>query len=131
MKSDIARSREAAFTLLETLVALTLFGIVSAAMLPAFLNQLAYTHRSEVRSGAIQVAQIALEELRLQNPEDLPGAGEQLTQTISSGERDYEVTLDFCADPTFCTVRSRFVSATVSLNNEEVYEVSTVYTRLR
>jgi type II secretion system protein I len=119
------------FTMIETLVAMTIFALVSAAMLPAFVSQLRYNHRSELKTGAIQVAQLTLERLRLENPEDMPTLGADEEETVSSGERDYNVTITYCADMTYCGLRSRFVTVSVELNDEELYEVSTIFTRLR
>jgi prepilin-type N-terminal cleavage/methylation domain-containing protein len=126
-----SKDGQAGFTLLETLVALSLFALVSAAMVPAFSAQIIHNRRADMKTGAFQAAQVALEDLRRISPETLPTGGAEETRVINSGDREYTVVLTFCADATYCSARSRFITATVTHREEEVYEVSTVFTRLR
>lgn len=123
--------QERGFTLLETLVALSLFAIVSVSMLPAFIGHLKINQRSELKTGAIQAAQIVLEELRLENPETLPQLGQIENLSVPSAERIYAVEVVYCGVTTHCTTRSRQVDLTVRYQNEVLYEISTVFTRLR
>ena len=127
----IQSRNNAGFTLIETLVALLIFSLVSAAMMPAFLSQLKFSHSSKIRTGAFAAAQRALDEVRVVNPETLPSGGATTTSTISAGDYSYSVVLTYCNPTTYCTTRTRFITATVSYQGNELYEVSTVYTRLR
>jgi prepilin-type N-terminal cleavage/methylation domain-containing protein len=129
MRRQITTS--AGFTLIETLVSLLIFSLVSAAMMPAFFSQLKFSHQSKIKTGAFAAAQRALDAVRVENPETLPSGGATATSTIPAGDYSYDVVLTYCSPSTYCTSRARFITASVSYQGNELYEVSTVYTRLR
>ena len=54
---------EKGFTLMEILVALGLFSIISATMVPAFINHLKFNMSTEIRTGALSAAQIIFDDL--------------------------------------------------------------------
>jgi len=126
-----AASSQSGFTLIETLVALVIFSLVSAAMMPAFLSQLKFSHSSKIKTGAMSAAQQALDAVRVVNPETLPSGGATVTSTVNAGDYTYSVVLTYCNPTNYCTSRSRYITAEVSYQGTELYEVSTVYTRLR
>jgi prepilin-type N-terminal cleavage/methylation domain-containing protein len=131
MKTLRINHRNAGFTLIETLVSLLIFSLVTAAMMPAFMSQLKYSHQSKVKTGALSAAQQALDAVRVVNPETLPTGGATTTSTVTAGDYTYSVVLTYCNPDTYCSARSRFITAEVSYQGTELYEVSTVFTRLR
>ena len=124
-------SQSSGFTLLEVLIALTLFALVSAAMAPAFLGHFQRNTGAEIRSGAFAAAQQVLEELRLVDPGSLPGTGSSSPQNIVAGKKTYQVTTTYCTQSIYCTPRSRHLFIGVSHHGSQIYSVETVYARLR
>lgn len=118
-------------TLIETLVALAILGISLAGILPSFVTQLHSNTRNEERSGAVIAAQWVLDSLRLQDPSTLPATGASAPQLVTIGASPYEVTTRYCQRTAFCGVNSRHLRIEVRLRNRELYDVETVYTRLR
>lgn len=127
----IRQVAEGGFTLFEVLIAFTLFSLVAGVMAPTFVSQLKFTHSAEVRTGAYAAGAQVLDDLRVQNPETMPTTGTDATRTVVAGKHTFEVTVSYCPVTTYCTARSRQITAAVSYNNQEVYSVTTVFTRLR
>lgn len=134
MVSDAAandsRSSQQGFTLLEVLVSMLIFLIVSASMATSFVSHLKRNNDTEVRSGAVTVAQLRLDALRLVDPPTLPSSGSEVT-TEESGGRTFNIETSYCEDPTYCTTNSRSIIVRVSYAGSQVFQTETVYTRLR
>ena len=63
------------FTLIEVLVALSLFAIVSAGVTPAIILHTRSNTESVIRAGAIAAAQFGMDNLRRQDPAGFPSSG--------------------------------------------------------
>jgi type II secretion system protein I len=119
------------FTLLEVLVSLSIFSIVSAGMAKSFAFQLSTNSRNERKSAAILAAQQVLDDLRSRDPNTFPTSGSN-TQTVSIGERDFSVVTSYCSVSSYCTSTNiRHLKVDVNLLGETQYSVSTVYAQLR
>lgn len=68
-------SRAAGFTLVEALVALCLFAIGLAALLPLSVSNVRANHNAAVRTQALALAQQELERFRATTFADLPAIG--------------------------------------------------------
>ena len=121
----------AGFTLLEVMVAMLLFLVVSATMASTFVSHLKHNTDTEVRSGAVALAQRRMDELRLQDPPTMPTSGTTAV-TQSAGGRDYSVSTTYCENASLCaTANNRHLTVRVSYENSVVFQTETVYTRLR
>ncbi|WP_413665696.1 type II secretion system minor pseudopilin GspI [Microbulbifer sp. ZKSA004] len=76
------------FTLIETLVALFMFGIIAIAVLGAMQGSVHKQRMMEDRLAANWVAQQVLSQVRVQTP--WPPIGEQ-TDQVTLGQREWEV----------------------------------------
>lgn len=135
-KSALSKStnlnQERAFTLLEVLVSLLIFSVVSSSLSAVFINHLKQNSKGEIRSGAIAVAQQVLDDARSQDPASLPASGSSSVQTISGGSRNYQVVQHYCLNAAFCpTTNTRHIKVEVSYLGTIIYAVETVYTQLR
>ncbi len=119
------------FTLIEIVFALGLLGLAMSALFPGFLSHTKYNNFSEVRTSAYQAAQIVLDELRLEEPSVLPSSGSDPAVNVTVGTRSFSVVASFCEDNTYCGANIRHITVRVTYQNEEIYEVNTVYTQLR
>jgi type II secretion system protein I len=119
------------FTLLEALVALAILGIVLAGLLPAFQAFMDANSVSEERSNAVAAAQRVMETLRQEDPASLPSSGTSTVQAIVVGDHEYEVVATYCSNPTYCSTAARHILLEVSFAGNAVYEIETVFTRLR
>ncbi|NLF25020.1 MAG: type II secretion system protein [Deltaproteobacteria bacterium] len=126
------KNRVAGFTLVEVLVALGVLALVTSAVAPSFLRFMHYNTRTEIKTEAIQAAQRVLDELRLSDPRTLPTSGSTPSETVMVGGRSYDVTVSYCENATYCpSENTRHLTVDVVYKGEQVYEVETVYTRLR
>ena len=123
--------RSSGFTLMEILFALALFGLCSSALFPAFIEHIRFNNFSEVRSASYAAAQVVLDELRLQDPALMPESGTLDPVAVPIGSRTFSVTVSYCEDETYCAAETRHLTVRVAYRNEQIYEVETVYTRLR
>jgi prepilin-type N-terminal cleavage/methylation domain-containing protein len=123
-------NRQAGFTLLESLVAVAILGIVLSAILPTFLTYLDANTMSEERTGALAAAQETMEQLRQLDPATLPNSGSSPLQVVSVGQRDFEVMTHFCTANQFCGDDRRHLLVEVSYGGRTVYSVESVFTTL-
>ena len=123
--------RDEAFTLLEVMVSMLIFLVVSATMANAFVSHLKTNTATEVRTGAIEAAQLQLDEHRLADPMTMPNSG-STSATITIGGRPFNVVTYYCQNPAFCISSStRHLLVKVNYANKQVFQTETVYTRLR
>lgn len=123
-------TKEAGFTLIESLVALAILGVLLAAILPTFFTYLDANTMSEERTGALAAAQETMELLRQTDPTTMPNAGSSPLQVVSVGDRDFEVLTHFCTANQFCGDDSRHLLIEVSYGGRTVYSVESVFTAL-
>ena len=120
------------FTLLEVLVAMMLFSAVSIGLAKGFILQLKSNSNSEIRSQAIQAAQVVLDRMRTQDPATFPTSGQGASESVAVAGRNYTVSVRYCVKAAFCpTSTTRHLRATVNYRGAKRYEVDTVFTQLR
>lgn len=118
------------FTLVELLVALGIFSVAMAAVVPALINFAQSNTKNEQRMGAVVAAQQRLDELRLVDPATLPTNG-SVTANYDSGDRTYSVQTYYCSNNTYCaTTTMRHIKVQVRYKNKLLYEAETVYAQL-
>lgn len=123
---------QAGFTLLETVVALTLFLIMIAGFSQAVASQVTHGKRNELRSKAVMAAQYFLDDLRSQDPATLPTSGTGSPTYFIIEGRYFTVTPTYCANSSFCSSSNiRHITANVDYFGDSIYSVETVFTRLR
>lgn len=116
------------FTLVETVVALSLLAIALGSLLPAMTQAIRANTESEIRTGAIAVAQQEIDNLRALDT--WPTSG--LTVTVTTGSATYTSTLThqaYCEGAT-CFAGARLVEVEVRHNGRLYYRVQTVFTEL-
>ena len=118
------------FSLIEVLVALSLFTMVSGLMAPSFIFHLKTNYRAEVRNGAIAATQQRLDTLRSQDPGLLPTTGSE-TQNITVGERTFAVKTIYCRNAAWCNTSARNLNIEVTHRSQLVYKAETVFSQLR
>jgi type II secretory pathway pseudopilin PulG len=136
----------AGFSYIEAVVALILALIILAATAPLFFNQRERNNNSQVRTGAVAVAQAVLEQQRLAFRNSLPALDEGTTPTTQTmmgntyqvsvqirefGGRNADGTIN-CTTVLDTNSRARCIRVQVrSAPGTLVYDVQTVYTQLR
>ncbi|MBX7145464.1 MAG: type II secretion system GspH family protein [Oligoflexia bacterium] len=130
MQPDL-RSPEAGFTLIEVMVALVLFLGISATLGTGYVAMLKRSNVTETRTLAMGAAQQVLDVLRLTDPSTLPTSGSS-TQNVAIGGKTFAVTTTYCATSSYCASASnRHIKVSVYRSNQKVFDVETVFTRLR
>lgn len=119
------------FTLVESLVAMAIIGLIAVAIVPAFLTQLDSNARSEVRTGSIAAAQQILEDLRIPDPGTLPPAGAAGPVAVVVGDHVFDVVVHYCLTESYCDDASRHLKVEVFHKGRKTYDAETVYTQLR
>jgi prepilin-type N-terminal cleavage/methylation domain-containing protein len=132
--------RESGMSLLETMVALVIFGAIISAMMPLFVAFRLNTIKNDVKLGAIAVSQRVLDELRQEKISILPSSGKK--EELPSGESTksmaykgtkYRVEIEYCNPSTNCDTTTRHIKiSTFHLQSTQpVFEVETIYTQLK
>ena len=133
-RSTSKRLRSSGFTLVEILFSLGLFATLSLALTTTSAVFMRINSDNDIRSGAIQVASIVIDQLRSTNPSTLPtvGAQELRDVTISGRPSPFNVTITYCARPELCTgVESRHLRVRVAYKGRDRFSTDTVITQLR
>lgn len=124
--------RDRGFSLIEVLVAISVLSISTAAIIPVYIGQMQINGRMEIKTEAIQVAQRYIDELRQKDPLFLPSSGVSSELSMEVGNHRYQTHIFYCRDSSLCTsARTRHITVEVSYHDEKVYEVQTVFTKLR
>ena len=122
---------EKGFSLLEVLASILIFGTVLATMAPAFVNHIRVNHKTELRDAAIAAAQRHLDGIRIEDPTTLPSSG-TVTSTIVAGTRTFDVETTYCQQASYCvSPNNRHLAVAISFRGDSLYEVETVFTKLR
>ena len=122
---------EKGFTVIETLLAILLLGVVLTGIVPGFLTFLDTNTSSEESSDAVAAAQFVLERLRLEDPSTLPSSGSSKPEIVDVGGHEYEVVNHYCTVKEFCGTDSRHIRVEVFYGGESLFEIESVYTRLQ
>jgi len=131
-KISVSRKSCTGFTMIEVLAALVIFGLVAAGLTPIFINHLATNTRAEVRTGAMAAAQEKLDVMRLDNPQDMPTSGYSDFEDVEVDGRVFQVRIGYCTRDGFCpSNNTRHLLAEVYFDSHKVFDVETVYTKLR
>lgn len=124
-------SREGGFSLMEVMVALSIFGIVAGGMTPGFASLLKYNTGAELKTQAMGAAQKTLDFYRLQDITTLPISG-AASQTYPIDGKNYVVTVRFCQNPAYCVSDTiRHISAEVTYNGIIQFKTETIFSQLR
>lgn len=120
------------FTLLETIVALTLFLIVMASISQSTANQATMTRFSQLKAASAMAAQHFLDEIRAVDPATLPESGVGDGEVFEIDGVEYTVIPTYCEQPDWCEgTGARHIKATVYHNSEAAFETETIFTQLR
>lgn len=119
------------FTIMESLLAIFLLGVVLTGLLPGFMTYLDSNTTSEENSDAVAAAQMVLERLRLEDPSTLPTSGSSDPEVVDVGGRQFEVVSYYCTVTEFCGTDSRHIRVEVTYGGETLFEIESVYTRLQ
>ena len=124
--------REKGFTLIETIVALGVFGVASAAIANGFIMQMRTNNQNTQRGESIAAAQFVLDQQRVIDPISMPASGTSAPQNVTVGSHTYSVTITYCAVPAYCVSPNvRHLRVNVSYQTVLRYSVDTVYAQLR
>jgi prepilin-type N-terminal cleavage/methylation domain-containing protein len=126
------KQNQRAFSLLEALIAIVIFGIASVGMAQAFITHMSFNTASERKTGALAAAQLVLDETRLVDPATLPSTG-TASRTVSAANRTYSVVTTYCPSnlSSYCTSTTRGLRVEVNFNGQLQYKVETVFSQLR
>jgi prepilin-type N-terminal cleavage/methylation domain-containing protein len=124
-------NKQSGFTMIEVLVSLGLFGIITSGVTSVFINHLKFDSVAGQRTGAINAAEQQLDNLRKDDPTAMPTTG-STTSTSTIGGRAFSVVTKYCTNATYCaTTSQRHIKVEVSFRGTLLYAVETVYTKLR
>jgi prepilin-type N-terminal cleavage/methylation domain-containing protein len=126
----IRKQSQAAFSMIEAMVSIAIFGIGSLGIAHAFIYHMSFNTTSERRGAAIAAAQVVLDQLRVSDPASLPNTG-SATQNLTVGRRTFVATTSYCSPNTYCTSTARYVKVEIRENGQLYYTVSTVFAQLR
>ena len=121
------------FSLLEVLVSVSLLGVITSTFTAGTMMMTRMVTDAEAKSKGILAAQQVLDEMRILAPSELPSThiSDSPINVIVEGTT-YSVLRTYCAVSTYCpptsSAETRHIKITVSKDNEQVYEVETVFT---
>ena len=123
-------SSEHGTTIVEALAAIAILGFALGAMLDNMSTMTNLNARAEIRSQATVAARAELERLRLIDPGALPDGGEE-ESAIRIDQRTFQVVTNYCTDADFSDGTTRQIRVDVFNDGVKVFDVETVFTRLR
>lgn len=119
--------RTAGFSLVEALVAVSIFGVALAAIVPSFVFFSRSNLSSQRRTEAAAIAQQVVDGLRQKDFATWDPSGE--SYTLSAGGGDYKAELTYCTGTlTLCNSGARHLRVEVKQHGKTYYEVETVFT---
>ena len=137
---------EQGFSLLETTIALTTLGVCLAYAMPLFLYAKINNSKSDIRTGALIVAQRTFDNIRSKPIDSMPiNDGVSVVQPVNVAVpteqeklltkamgRQYQTKVIYCegvnSDTTVCTAKYRKFKVEVNYNGEKVYDLEATYT---
>jgi Tfp pilus assembly protein PilV len=146
-KKNRSGSSEQGFSILEAAIALTTLGVTLAYAMPLFLYSKMNNSKSEVRTGAMMVAQRILDKTRGTPFTTIPTSGtvdlvEETTSSPPTGsnlinlkamDKDYTAKIYHCrivapATTSECTDNYKVVDVEIKRNGSTIYEMSAGFT---
>ena len=124
------RPGDAGTTLVEALAALTLLGMTVVFILDGMSNLTRLNTRAELRSQATVAARAELERLRLIDPATMQNSGDE-ERDITIDRVTFRVVTNYCSDSDSCDDVTRHLHVEVFRGSDRIFDVETVYTRLR
>jgi prepilin-type N-terminal cleavage/methylation domain-containing protein len=146
-------SQQSGFSLLESVIALTTLGVCLAYAMPLFLYAKVNNSKSEIRTGALIVAQRVFDSVRSQPITSLPTNDGELSPASGSTPtsnprllpisadttamgREYQATIVYCQNnsttvPRICGTNYRQFQVQVSYKGKNVYDLQGTYTQFK
>jgi prepilin-type N-terminal cleavage/methylation domain-containing protein len=139
--------QQSGFSLLESVIALTTLGVCLAYAMPLFLYAKVNNSKSEIRTGALIVAQRIFDSVRSQPIASLPSNDGTLaavtgvnplvlpiTPNTTALGREYQATIVYCQNnstsvPPVCGSNYRQFQVQVSYKGKNVYDLQGTYTQ--
>ncbi len=116
---------------MEAMAAMVIVTILIVALVPVLVSFTHVNKKSELRSGAVDAAELLLERYRtLEIGDTLPTTVHTHTETVTVADRDYETKTLFCETSSYCDNETTHIKVEVSFHSEQLYNVETVFTRL-
>lgn len=134
-RASFVLAKEDAFSLLEMLVAISILAFVLTAFHSSLSHASTSIKNAEIKSEAQIAGQQVLDLIRLSNPAILPDTiTSDAAENIIVGNTTYQVVATYCRNENYCppitTNDTRHVAVDVYFNNELIFEVESVYTKL-
>ena len=123
-------SRTNGFSLIETLVALTITGIAIAIVSESLMVNLKVNRHAEVLFEGAQAAQTVIDDVRFKPIESIPNTGgEGPIRITSNTRRTFDVYLTYCSDEQYCSSPTlRQFDVRVDYQGATIYRTQTVFT---
>lgn len=120
---------EQGISLLEVLASIGILGLFLSLVTSSFMTNLHSNMKTQIRYEAIQAAQSVLDDIRFQEVSSL--VDEQTPRSLDIGNRNYQVQVTYCSNPSFCpSPEIKHVAVGVTYKSEVVYETDTIFTEL-
>jgi Tfp pilus assembly protein PilV len=124
------------FSILEAAIALTTLGVTLAYAMPLFLYSKMNNSKSEVRTGAMMVAQRILDQTRGTPFGQIPNTGnvelvDGTTADLQAMGRTYSATTYHCETATECSDNYKTLRVEVKQNGSTIYEMDAGFTNFR
>lgn len=131
MQRKALKSSESGFSMVETLVALGVMGILCSTLALALVAQARMNKHSQIVAGAVVAAERVLDNMRAAPITDLPTTGSQTTSGVIVGPNNFTVVSQFCRTSSICSGGStvRQVTLDVKLNSKSIYGIETVFSQ--
>lgn len=115
------------FTLVETLVSITLLGIILAAVVPALLSNTALNRDSDYRTKGYQAVKRVIDEYRTVDLSDPLISVDNIKDITISGT-PFKVSTDFCSIPSYCVSNAKQFVVTAKIGQKIYATIETVFT---
>jgi type II secretory pathway pseudopilin PulG len=124
------------FSILESAIALTTLGVTLAYAMPLFLYSKMNNSKSEVRTGAMMVAQRILDKTRGTPFTQIPVTGsvalvDVTTADLNAMGRAYSATTYHCETASDCSDNYKTLRVEIKQNGSTIYEMDAGFTNFR
>lgn len=116
--------------MIEVMCSLGIFGVLSLGLTTSLISNLKTNTRNQVKTEALQIARMTLDNYRVSEVVNLPTTGD-LTSTQTFGNRTYDITASFCVNTAYCADEMRHIIIRVEGNGATYAEIETVFTQLK